>query len=68
VPTLSLKQRTIKLDDRKWEAATRYVRAYSEWQLALKAFGLWSPMEREAFENVEDARKKYNRLAKANVR
>ena len=68
MPHVSLKQREIKLDDRKWEAALAYVRAYSTWKKTHKAYGVWSPLEREAFADLEVARKRFNRLAKAIVR
>ena len=68
MPSLSRTRRIIKLDDRKWEAAIAYVRSYNEWKLTHKAYGLWSPLEREAFANLEEARKRYNRLVKAIVR
>jgi hypothetical protein len=66
--TKSLARREQELDDRKWSASLAYVRLYNAWQLAMKAYGVWSPIERQAFEELETARKRYNRLAKAIVR
>lgn len=62
--TYQQKQHDIEVDDSKFESYYAYVQAYNEWKLAHKAYGIGSPIERDAYELVMKAQKKYKRLAK----
>jgi len=61
--------RAQKSDDNKWDAATSYVAAWTDWKKTLAKFGSLSKEEREAWDKLKRTERRFKRInRRRNVR